>query len=238
MDEVSARSPAVTYKPFDYVRRSGRGVRHCGDGLRLRRCDRGAVDKLNADGREGRSGERSPVSSVLHRSVSWTPSRRPASASPCSTAPRSPAPSASRSTSTCCAALTEEGRKIDDRRRPLRPGLQGLHAGPDEGCVRQPRARRAEEPLHRRHRGRCDPHHLCRRGENFNAAGRPAPSSCKFCGLGSDGTVGANKNSIKIIGDHTDMYAQAYFAYDSKKSGGVTVFSPALRQDAHPAPPI
>ena len=46
---------------------------------------------------------------------------------------------------------------------------------------------------------------------------------CKFWGLGSDGTVGANKNSIKIIGDHTDMYAQAYFSYDSKKSGGVTV---------------
>ena len=47
--------------------------------------------------------------------------------------------------------------------------------------------------------------------------------ACKFWGLGSDGTVGANKNSIKIIGDHTDMYAQAYFAYDSKKSGGVTI---------------
>lgn len=46
--------------------------------------------------------------------------------------------------------------------------------------------------------------------------------SCKFWGLGSDGTVGANKNSIKIIGDHTDMYAQAYFSYDSKKSGGIT----------------
>jgi len=46
---------------------------------------------------------------------------------------------------------------------------------------------------------------------------------CKFYGLGSDGTVGANKNSIKIIGDNTDMYAQAYFAYDSKKSGGLTV---------------
>ena len=47
--------------------------------------------------------------------------------------------------------------------------------------------------------------------------------SCKFYGLGSDGTVGANKNSIKIIGDHTDMYAQGYFFYDSKKSGGITV---------------
>ena len=47
--------------------------------------------------------------------------------------------------------------------------------------------------------------------------------ACKFWGLGGDGTVGANKNSIKIIGDHTDMNAQAYFAYDSKKSGGVTI---------------
>ncbi|MBQ5951021.1 MAG: pyruvate:ferredoxin (flavodoxin) oxidoreductase [Lachnospiraceae bacterium] len=46
---------------------------------------------------------------------------------------------------------------------------------------------------------------------------------CKFWGLGADGTVGANKNSIKIIGDHTDMFAQAYFDYDSKKSGGVTI---------------
>ena len=59
-------------------------------------------------------------------------------------------------------------------------------------------------------------------GELFNAA--PEGSiCCKFYGLGSDGTVGANKNSIKIIGDHTDLYAQAYFAYDSKKSGGLTV---------------
>ena len=48
-------------------------------------------------------------------------------------------------------------------------------------------------------------------------------TSCKFWGLGADGTVGANKNSIKIIGDNTDMYAQAYFDYDSKKSGGITV---------------
>ena len=46
---------------------------------------------------------------------------------------------------------------------------------------------------------------------------------CKFFGLGSDGTVGANKNSIKIIGDHTNMFAQGYFAYDSKKSGGLTI---------------
>ncbi len=59
-------------------------------------------------------------------------------------------------------------------------------------------------------------------GENIVTAGKSI-ISCKFWGLGSDGTVGANKNSIKIIGDHTDMYAQGYFAYDSKKSGGVTI---------------
>ncbi len=59
-------------------------------------------------------------------------------------------------------------------------------------------------------------------GENPDTA--PAGiKSCKFWGLGSDGTVGANKNSIKIIGDHTNMNAQAYFDYDSKKSGGVTI---------------
>ncbi|WP_312338611.1 pyruvate:ferredoxin (flavodoxin) oxidoreductase [Anaerospora hongkongensis] len=51
----------------------------------------------------------------------------------------------------------------------------------------------------------------------------PGTTACKFWGLGSDGTVGANKSAIKIIGDYTDMYAQAYFAYDSKKSGGITV---------------
>ena len=59
-------------------------------------------------------------------------------------------------------------------------------------------------------------------GETFAAA--PAgTAACMFYGLGSDGTVGANKNSIKIIGDHTEKYAQAYFFYDSKKSGGLTV---------------
>ena len=59
-------------------------------------------------------------------------------------------------------------------------------------------------------------------GENPDTTPK-GTSSCKFWGLGADGTVGANKNSIKIIGDHTDMYAQGYFAYDSKKSGGLTV---------------
>ncbi len=59
-------------------------------------------------------------------------------------------------------------------------------------------------------------------GEQVDAA-HDGTIQCMFYGLGSDGTVGANKNSIKIIGDHTDMYVQGYFSYDSKKSGGLTV---------------
>jgi len=61
--------------------------------------------------------------------------------------------------------------------------------------------------------------------ENKNCPNTAAPGTieCKFWGLGGDGTVGANKNSIKIIGDYTDKYVQAYFQYDSKKTGGVTI---------------
>ncbi len=59
-------------------------------------------------------------------------------------------------------------------------------------------------------------------GEHFETSDEKT-TSCKFWGLGSDGTVGANKNSVKIIGDNTNLFVQAYFAYDSKKSGGITV---------------
>ncbi len=65
----------------------------------------------------------------------------------------------------------------------------------------------------------------CSLPEDTDAPNTAAPGTieCKFWGLGGDGTVGANKNSIKIIGDHTDKYVQAYFQYDSKKTGGVTI---------------
>ena len=74
---------------------------------------------------------------------------------------------------------------------------------------------------------------------NLSLEEKPAPNTaaegtkeCKFWGLGGDGTVGANKNSTKIIGDHTDKYIQAYFQYDSKKTGGVTISH--LRFGDHP----
>ncbi len=65
--------------------------------------------------------------------------------------------------------------------------------------------------------------HLSLKEKNAPDTAAKGTISCKFWGLGGDGTVGANKNSIKIIGDHTDKYIQAYFQYDSKKTGGVTI---------------
>ena len=90
------------------------------------------------------------------------------------------------------------------------------------GLRRARRSRRPKQPLHRRHRRRRDAHVApLRRGLRHRAA--PTWSRAVFFGLGADGTVGANKNSIKIIGEETDGFAQGYFVYDSKKSGAVTI---------------
>ena len=93
--------------------------------------------------------------------------------------------------------------------------------GPDAGRVRQPEGQRAEGPLHGGHRRRRDFHLSARRTRSWHLDNADT-FEARFIGLGADGTVGANKNSIKIIGDTTDKYCQAYFAYDSKKSGGYT----------------
>ena len=112
--------------------------------------------------------------------------------------------------------------------RPLRPVVEGVHAGDGEGGVRRARQGQAEAPLHRRHHRRRDAHCRCR---GIRRSGpKPADVSASvFYGLGADGTVGANKNSIKIIGQETDLYAQGYFVYDSKKSGAITDLAPAHR---------
>ena len=105
--------------------------------------------------------------------------------------------------------------------RPLRPGHQGCHPQPDLRRVPQ-LAKPAKKP--RFTIGITDDVTYLSLLETEDPDTTPeATVSCKFWGLGSDGTVGANKNSIKIIGDHTDLYAQGYFSYDSKKSGGLTV---------------
>ena len=107
-------------------------------------------------------------------------------------------------------------------RRPLRPVVEGVHAGDGQGRVRQPAQRAAEEPLHRRHQRRCHAHQPRLRSRAFSTEPDNVVRAL-FYGLGADGTVGANKNSIKIIGEDTDNYAQGYFVYDSKKSGAMTV---------------
>ena len=121
-----------------------------------------------------------------------------------------------------CAALVETGR-TDIKVVGGRYGLGSKEFNPTMvKAVYDNLAGETEEPLHRGHQRRRDRHQSLKLGEQIIAAPE-GTVRCKFYGLGSDGTVGANKNSIKIIGDHTDMYAQGYFSYDSKKSGGITV---------------
>ncbi len=82
-------------------------------------------------------------------------------------------------------------------------------------------------------------HLSCPRRSRSSPLPSPQPlafKECKFWGLAGDGTVGANKNSVKIIGDHTDKYVQAYFQYDSKKTGA-TISHLRFGDKAHPQPP-
>jgi hypothetical protein len=107
-------------------------------------------------------------------------------------------------------------------RRPLRPVVQGIHARHGQGGLR--RAEEADKPKNHFTVGimddvthtslAYDPHFITESDKVVRAM---------FYGLGADGTVGANKNSIKIIGEETDFFAQGYFVYDSKKSGSQTV---------------
>ncbi len=167
---------------------------------------------------------------VLRGRTSSPPSPRPCGPSPCSTAPRSRARSASPSTSTWSTALREARRAglATAPRDPLviggRYGLSSKEFTPRDGQGGLRRAVRASD------RGTTSPW-----GSSTTSPTRPSPSTrsfdiepadlvrAVFFGLGADGTVGANKNSIKIIGEETDNYAQGYFVYDSKKSGAITI---------------
>ena len=101
-------------------------------------------------------------------------------------------------------------------------GLERVHAGDGQSRLRRARPPRAEARFHGRHRRRRD--RACRwPSMTRSRSNRPSTVRAVFFGLGADGTVGANKNTIKIIGEETDNFAQAYFVYDSKKSGAVTI---------------
>ena len=116
-----------------------------------------------------------------------------------------------------CAADTAAGR----RWRTLWPVLQGIYPRHGESGVRQLCAGITERSFHGRHPRRRQSHQ-----PDYDPEFSIEPDNvvrAMFYGLGADGTVGANKNSIKIIGENTDNYAQGYFVYDSKKSGAMTV---------------
>ena len=119
------------------------------------------------------------------------------------------------------AAIAQSGRQI--RVIAGRYGLAGHDVIPED-IVAIVRNLQSKEPQHPFTVGIVDDvtHLSLPRGEAFAAAGQKI-RSCKFWGFGSDGTVGANKSAIKVVGDLTDSYVQAFFAYDSKKSGGVTI---------------
>jgi pyruvate-ferredoxin/flavodoxin oxidoreductase len=106
-------------------------------------------------------------------------------------------------------------------RRALRPRIERILTRDGQGGLRRTRQAGAETALHRRHRRRRDG--AVAEGER-ELPGRTGGSvRAVFYGLGADGTVGANKNSIKIIGEETDNWAQGYFVFDSKKSGAMTI---------------
>ena len=189
------------------------------------------VDDLTAARRAGR-----PVKVRLYRPFSTDalrgrPARRPCARSPCSTAPRSRAPSASRSTWTssppCARAELGDGalRRTMPRghRRPLRPVVQGIHPGDGQGGLRRAGRRPSPRATSPSASSTTSPTCACRRPRRSTSPSADEVAGAVFFGLGADGTVGANKNSIKIIGEDTDLYAQGYFVYDSKKSGSMTV---------------
>ena len=135
-----------------------------------------------------------------------------------------------------CARLGAKAPQPLRRRRSLRPRVEGVQPGDGEGRVRRARAARAAEPLHGRHRRRRHAHGRSTVDAGFDVEVEDRTRAV-FYGLGADGTVGANKNSIKIIGEETDHDAQGYYVYDSKKSGARHDLAPALRPVARSGRP-
>ena len=205
------------------LRRRRRRPRHHRHGLHLRR-GRGSHRLSERPRREGGPGEGPPVPPLRAPTSSSPPSPPPPRRSPFWTAPRSPALRASLCTWTW-SPLWPTPARTDIQVIGGRYGLGSKDTPPASvfAVYDELKQGRDEAPVHHRHRGRCD-QPVPARGEDLLPTPLLAGTiECKFWGLGGDGTVGANKNSIKIIGDHTDKYVQAYFQYDSKKTGGVTI---------------
>ena len=180
------------------------------------------IDYLNAHGEKVGLVKVRLYRPFSRRQVCSRPFRPPARRSPFSTARRSPAPWASRCTSTSS---------------PLWPTPAGMTSRSSAAATASAPRIRLPHPSspsmkswRRTSRSATSPSASTTMSPTCPCEEHAAPNTaaegtieCKFWGLGGDGTVGANKNSIKIIGDHTDKYVQAYFQYDSKKTGGVTI---------------
>ena len=128
-------------------------------------------------------------------------------------------------------ALAEMGVEQEGDRRPLRPLFQGIHARHGEGRL-STSCKKASPKNHFTIGINDDVTHTSLDYDPAFSAEIPGTVRALFFGLGADGTVGANKNSIKIIGEETDNFAQGYFVYDSKKSGAITTSH--LRFGPHP----
>ncbi len=189
------------------------------------------VDALVAAGRAGRDAPGPPLPAVPGRRRSWPRCRPRSGRSRSSTGRRSRARSASRST---WRSSRRSPRRWTRDEPPFaaaprviggRYGLSSKEMTPvdDQADLRRARARRGRSGTSRSASTTTSPTSACR---STPSSGDPRPAGevqAMFFGLGSDGTVGANKASVKIIGESTDLFAQGYFVYDSKKSGSVTV---------------
>ena len=234
------RSPAGSYRLFDYVGAPGRRARDRGDGLGRR--DRAARRSTHLVAQ----GEKVGVVKVrLYRPFSTAAlpggaagdGARDRRARPHA---RSRARSASRCTWTWSPRSPRRAPTERDRSMPAghRRALRACRprSSRRRWSRRSSTSSRASEPrrpLHRRHRRRRHAHQP-RRTTRLSTSSRRRRPRRSSTASASDGTVGANKNSIKIIGEETDNYAQGYFVYDSKKSGSMTDLAPALRAAADP----
>ncbi len=227
------------YHLFDYVGAPDAERVLIADGL-SRRDRRGDRRRAGGAWRAGRRAQRSTCTARSRSRTSWRRCRRPCARSPCSIAPRSPAASASRCISMWSPPLRKvkrkkaKGKPSDDnalflylypftfgRRRSLWPLLQGVTPAMVKGVFDE-----LAKPAPKNHFTLGIDDDVSHTSLAYDPAfSIEAPETVRgvFWGLGADGTVGANKESIKIIGEETDNFAQGYFVYDSKKSGSVTI---------------
>ena len=238
MDKFAKRGrppvPAVRLR-----RRAGRRARDRADGLGRRGGARDGRVPERAR-REGRRAQGPPVPAVLRRALHRGAAGDGEDASPCWTAPRSRARPASRSTWTSSPRSPRPWPPAP-RRSSRSPRSSAAATACPPRSSRRPWSRPSStswpRPSPKNHFTvgiNDDVTHTSLEYDPDFSTEDPTTVRALFYGLGSDGTVGANKNSIKIIGEDTDNYAQGYFVYDSKKAGADHHLAPALRSQADP----